>query len=215
VKADELTRARLLSTAERLFAERGFKAVTVRDICSAARANVAAVNYHFGDKLGLYREVLRAATAAMRETNEAARAAAHGQSAEEELRRYVHVFLSRVLQKGSQSIHRLITREMNEPTAALDTLVEEGVRPRVEYLRGIVSRVLGCPPADPRVMRCVASLQSQVVSYFPNPIATRLGFRFEPTPARIAEIAEHISAFSIGGMRAVARSPRNKSAELA
>jgi AcrR family transcriptional regulator len=205
VRADALTRARLLATAERLFAERGFKAVTVREICSAARANVAAVNYHFGDKLGLYREVLRAATVAMRETNEAARTAGKGKPAEEQLRRYVHVFLERVLQKGSQSIHRLITREMNEPTAALDTLIEEGVRPRVEYLSGIISRILACEAGDPRVLRCVASLQSQVVAYFPNPISARLGFHFEPTPAHIAEVAEHIAAFSIGGVRAVAR----------
>jgi AcrR family transcriptional regulator len=41
---DTETRARLLKAAERLFAERWFKKVTVRDICRAARANVAAVN---------------------------------------------------------------------------------------------------------------------------------------------------------------------------
>ena len=59
MKRDAATRARLLAAAERLFADRGFKKVTVREICRAARANVAAINYHFGDKLGLYREVLQ------------------------------------------------------------------------------------------------------------------------------------------------------------
>ena len=70
MRTDAETRARLLATAQRLFGERGFKAVTVRDICTAAKANVAAVNYHFGDKLGLYREVLQVAVDAMRETTE-------------------------------------------------------------------------------------------------------------------------------------------------
>ena len=49
MNADRETRERLLKAAEALFAERGFKRVTVREICLAARANVAAVNYHFGD----------------------------------------------------------------------------------------------------------------------------------------------------------------------
>ena len=55
------TRSRLLSVGEQLFAERGFRDVTVREICRGARANVAAVNYHFRDKLGLYQAVLQAA----------------------------------------------------------------------------------------------------------------------------------------------------------
>ena len=55
---DVETHGRLLDAAARLFAARGFKDVTVREICRAARANVAAVNYHYRDKEGLYREVL-------------------------------------------------------------------------------------------------------------------------------------------------------------
>jgi AcrR family transcriptional regulator len=205
VKADLETRARVLEAAERLFAERGFKRVTVREICRAARANVAAVNYHFGDKLGLYREVLRGAVAAMCETNEEARKAGRGRAPDEELRRFIGVFLHRVLNPGRGTIHQIITREMNDPTPALDTLVEQGVRPRVEYLSGVIARIIGGDPAEKRVLRCVASVQSQVVAYFPNPISKRLGFGFEPTPAQIEEAAEHIATFSIAGVRAVGR----------
>jgi AcrR family transcriptional regulator len=205
MKTDLETRARLLAAGERLFGERGFKRVTVREICRAARANVAAVNYHFGDKLGLYREVLRGAIEAMRATNDVAREAGQGQKPEEELRRYIHVFLQRVLTPGREGIHRIITREMNDPTPLLDDLVEQGVRPRIEYLRGVVARIIGCDPDDQRVLRCVGSVQSQAVAYFPNPIAERLGFGFEPTPAQIDKAAEHIATFSIAGVRAVGR----------
>ena len=88
----------------------------MREICRAARANVAAVNYHFGDKLGLYREVLQVAIDAMRDTNDAARQAGEGQPPEEQLRRYIAIFLHRVLAPGHDTVHKLIHREMNDPT---------------------------------------------------------------------------------------------------
>ncbi len=54
-----VTREKLVEAAAQVFAEVGFEAATVREICSRAGTNGAAVNYHFGDKLGLYTEVLK------------------------------------------------------------------------------------------------------------------------------------------------------------
>ena len=200
---DTETRERLLKAAERLFADRGFKRVTVRDICRVARANVAAVNYHFGDKLGLYREVLQTAIDGMRKTNDEARLAGAGQSPEEQLRRYITVFINRLLGAGSDTVHKLVTREMNDPTPALDALVEQGVRPRVEYLAGLIAEIIGCEPTDQRVLRCVASVQSQSLGYLPNPIASRLGLINKPTAANLREIADHIAEFSLAGVHAI------------
>ena len=53
------TRQRLLEVAERLFADQGFAGTSVRDITAEAGANLAAINYHFGGKENLYREVFR------------------------------------------------------------------------------------------------------------------------------------------------------------
>jgi AcrR family transcriptional regulator len=205
MKSDAETRVRLLEAALRLFGENGFKRVTVRDICRAAAANVAAVNYHFGDKLGLYREVLQSAIEAMRATSEAARAAGEGRRPEEQLRTYVRIFLQNLLRPESAPIHRLVTREMNDPTAALDAVVEQGIRPRIEYLSDVIARVMSCDPGDPRVLRCVGSVQAQAVAYLPNAISVRLGYAFKPTPANIEKAANHIAAFSLAGIRAVAR----------
>jgi len=197
------TRARILAAGEQLFAEQGFKRVTVRDLCRAARVNVAAVNYHFGDKLGLYQEILQGAIDAMRSTTEAARAAGEGLSAEDRLRRYVAVFVGRLLAAGSAQVHRLIHREMNDPTPFLDRLVEEGVRPRLDYLTPLVAEIAGLSPKDERAIRAVFSVQAQCVSCFPNAIGARLGFA--PGPADAETIAAHIAEFSLAGIRALSR----------
>ena len=204
-RADDATRDRLLKVAERLFADRGFRKVTIREVCRAAHANVAAVNYHFGDKLGLYREVLQAAIDVMRATTETARQAGAGQPAEEQLRRWIAIFNQRLLGSGHDSVHKLIHHEMHDPTPAFDALVEQGVRPRIEYLSTLVAEILRCPVSDPRVLRCVASVHAQSLAYVPNPIASRLGFPFTPTSARLDEVAEHIAEFSLGGIHAVGR----------
>jgi AcrR family transcriptional regulator len=48
----DVTREKLMKVAGPIFADRGYQATTIREICGEAGANVAAVNYHFGDKLG-------------------------------------------------------------------------------------------------------------------------------------------------------------------
>ena len=207
--SDKETRDRLLAAAEKLFADRGFRKVTVREICRAAGANVAAVNYHFGDKLGLYREVLQKAIDAMRATNEAGRAAGAGAAAEERLRAYIMTHVRRLLSSGDRPmLHRLLNREMNDPTPALDALVEQGVRPRVEYLSCLVAEIMKCDRSDARVLRCVASIQAQSIAYLPNPIAERLGLALPSSPASIEAIARHIAEFSLAGVHAAARTGR-------
>jgi AcrR family transcriptional regulator len=206
VHVDQETRERLLNAAERLFSERGFKNVTVREICGEARANVAAVNYHFGDKLGLYRQVLQSAIGAMRDATEAARQAGVGQTADEKLRRYIALSLRRFLAPGHETIHKLIDREMSDPTPALDDLVERGVRPRLRYLSGVIAEMMGCDSSERRVLLCVMSVQSQSLMYARrNPVAERLGFGARPSPAEIDEAARHIADFSIAGIRASRR----------
>lgn len=55
--ASDQTRSAILAAAERLYADRGFSEVTLRDIVAAAGVNLAAVNYHFGSKDELIAEL--------------------------------------------------------------------------------------------------------------------------------------------------------------
>ncbi len=57
--AHDDTRSRLLAAAGPVFADKGYQAATIRDICLAAGVNVASVNYYFGDKATLYLETVK------------------------------------------------------------------------------------------------------------------------------------------------------------
>ena len=60
LQAPSATRERLVEAAAGLFAERGYRGATLREIARRAGANLAAANYHFGSKQRLYLEVARA-----------------------------------------------------------------------------------------------------------------------------------------------------------
>jgi AcrR family transcriptional regulator len=63
----ELTRDSLIEAAIAVFSAKGFEGGSVREITQAAKANQAAINYHFGGKEGLYRAVLKASVQAFAE----------------------------------------------------------------------------------------------------------------------------------------------------
>jgi AcrR family transcriptional regulator len=208
-REDLETRARLLNAAARLFAEHGFARVTVRDICKRAHANIAAVNYHFGGKDGLYHAVMRMAIETMQATTEDARTAGRGLPPDQRLRAYVSVFLNRILGKGHETswIHQLMLRELSDPTPALDMVAQEVLRPRTAYLCGTIAELIGCPADSPPVMRCALSVQSQFNSMLWSQAAARMMHAAEMPVPSLDEIAEHITQFSLGGIQKVRGEP--------
>jgi TetR/AcrR family transcriptional regulator, regulator of cefoperazone and chloramphenicol sensitivity len=208
---DAETHARLLDAAAQLFAARGFKEVTIREICRAARANVAAVNYHYRDKVGLYREVVAKAVETMQATTEAARQAGHGAAADQKLRNYIRVFVQRAAGESRDSwIHQLMLREMADPTPALDMIFDCVIRPRLRYVAEIVSEILSRPVDDPAVQRAVLSIQSQCHAAMPNALAKRVLPDLRTKGSSLDELADHIAEFSLGGLRSLACPERTK-----
>jgi TetR/AcrR family transcriptional regulator, regulator of cefoperazone and chloramphenicol sensitivity len=202
LEADLETRERLIEVSSRLFAERGFSKVTVREICQRAHANVAAVNYHFGGKDGLYQEIVSSAIRTMQKTTDEIREAGARRPAEEQFEIFVRIFLSRVMQHKDGWIHQLMMQEIRDPTPALDRVVKSVVRPRLEYLGSVIARILHCPADDERVQYGVMSVQVQCLAMLNDRIA-----QFQPlapwTPKRIDTLASHIIKFSLAGIKAL------------
>jgi AcrR family transcriptional regulator len=201
------TRDRLLQVAAEMFADRGFKKVTIREISAAAQANVAAVNYHFGDKDGLYRAVVQRALQAMRETNDLSIEAGRGTPPEMQLRAYIRVLLSRLTGTDRLSwIHRLMSREMEGPSEVTRLVLREVLEPRMRHLSAIVGEIAELPPDDPRVMRAVLSIQGQIL-LFGRPILPRTPQRWSRLLADSTVAADHIASFSIAAIRNLAAVP--------
>jgi hypothetical protein len=80
------------------------------------------------------------------------------------------------------------------------------IEPRLKYVGGIVAKLLGCAQDDPRVLHCVGSVFGQCQVYQWNHIRDRLMKDKSFTPEKISEIANHVSEFSLAGIRRLARS---------
>jgi TetR/AcrR family transcriptional regulator, regulator of cefoperazone and chloramphenicol sensitivity len=213
-RGDRGTRERLLEAAKALFAEHGFDGVTVRDICVAANASLALVNYHFGDKAGLYGEVVDEAIRLIRTFNDETMRAAAGSSAEERLAHFVQAFVGRMLRPagGEAWVHNLIEHEIRRPTAAATRIGRHAIAPRIRYLAAVIGELLALSPNDPLVLQCVGSVHGLCLIYarmreMPEPL--RAAITREPWKVDVEAAAEHVLAFSLAGIRAMraSRSP--------
>jgi AcrR family transcriptional regulator len=186
------TRERILDAAGDVFAAKGLRDATVREIVARAKVNLAAVNYHFRDKARLYGEVLEREMRAVH----AKHPIGEGATPERRLRAFVEGFLRRVTDRGSR-VGRLMSREMIEPTAALDRLSERVIRPIYESLVALTREVRGM--SRPRAELAAKSVLGQMLFYkHCAPVVERLDGRLP----RIETLAEHILRFSLGGIRA-------------
>jgi AcrR family transcriptional regulator len=201
-----------LEAAGAVFAEAGFRDATVREICRRAGANIAAVNYHFGDKEKLYAEVLRHSQGKALERHPLLLDVADDAPPEKKLRALVLSLLLRIFDKGPAAWHgRLMSREMIEPTAALDSLVEERIRPMSDQVRKIVAEILDCPVTEERVRLCSFSVVSQCVFYHHcQPLILRLAPQQQFDPAGIARLADHIARFSLAAIKHLPESKPTK-----
>ena len=205
VSQDAATRQRLLSAATRLFPERGFRAVTVRELCREAHASVAAVSYHFGDKLGLYREVVEHALEGVGQ--DVTIAVSQDASAADRLRHYVKTYVPRLARPSGDAVwaQKLMRQEMNDPTPLAPWIAERVVLPRIRFLSAAVAELLQTHVDDANVRHCVVSLQAQCLFYMPN------NFRkvavpgwSEMGPSEVEAAAEHIVEFTLAGIARIA-----------
>jgi len=203
---DKETRLRLLRAAGEIFSKKGFRAATVREICSKAGANVAAVNYHFESKQNLYLAVLEYAHEEALRRYPPDLGLPDDPTPEDRLAAFIRSMLLRTLGKGKPAWHgRLMARERFEPTGFLDHFIDKAIAPRARIIQGIVAELLG-PGADPlTIQMCAQSVTGQCRHYVSSRhVVKRVAPAISLEEADIAVLARHITRFSLAGIRAIA-----------
>jgi TetR/AcrR family transcriptional regulator, regulator of cefoperazone and chloramphenicol sensitivity len=212
------TRRRLIAAASELFAERGFRATTARDIAGRAGVNLAAGHYHYGSKKDLYLEVLREQFAQIWRTLRLRGGTRPPGELErldraelaELLRTRIRLMLDNLIGPPPGLHGTLMQREMTDPSQALPVIVEEFVQPMVEETQRIVARLEPKLTAK-EVRQCVLSIVAQAAFYrFAMPAVLRL-HDFTAYPSGFAgELAEHVATFSLGGIGRIGARRRRK-----
>ncbi len=196
------TRERIAVAAGEIFAERGFDGTKVRDICQRAGANVAAVNYYFGDKQRLYVEAVCQAHR-WRMEQFPLPPWKEGTSPETKLFDFIKTFIRRVRSGPDGTWHsKLMMREMANPTAACAELVQSSIRPQFEILLQIL-RELMPSDASPEEFRLTAfSIVGQCLFYhFADPVIRNLLSAEEYRSLDIKALSRHITDFSLASIR--------------
>jgi TetR/AcrR family transcriptional regulator, regulator of cefoperazone and chloramphenicol sensitivity len=198
------TRERLIAAAEEEFAEVGFGRATIQAICTRAGANIAAVNYHFGGKERLYRAVLECAREALE--RDFPLPPAQGEAVQR-LHAFIATMLKRLLSTGPHAwMARLWAQELVNPSPLLDVVVPTMIAPAHLRLRGIVADLTGRAADDRLVWVLSGSVVGQCLFYrIAQPVIIRMGRPIPSTPEDIALLAEHVTRFSLAGIRDATR----------
>ena len=208
MKEKETTREQIMEAAIEVFAEKGFKAATVREICKAAGVGVASINYYFGDKAGLYGTVLEDGMSKGFARYPVLPEEAEDLPVEERLYFFIRNFVFRLLGKSGffekQGTGQLMAREIARPSQFAEIVVQQFIRPKIFVLSGIVRELLGPETPLPQVERCALSIASQCLHYgYSKSMIKRVGLSQGHDEATLESLARHITEFSLGGIERI------------
>jgi len=202
------THERILESAQKLFAEKGLDATSVRDITTEAECNVAAVNYHFGGKENLYLESFRAMLRPLRDQRLAMLDELMEREPAPTLEEYLTSFAEGFLDPlvGESSGRRFmvfVSREILDPRLPKTIFLEEFILPLFTRVVESLERV-GIPMDPKQSLLCVFSLVGQLLHAVKAQHVAAQTEHAEVIPFDLGSFLEHFVRFSAAGIRACA-----------
>jgi AcrR family transcriptional regulator len=200
------TRERLLDSASTIFAEKGFRAATIKEISEKAGANIAAVNYHFGSKEQLYVEAWRYAFNNSIKAHPPDGGISLDAPAEERLKGQIKALIYRISDPHNREF-KIMQQELYDNTGLLERVFRELLEPLRMRTLQLVVEILG--PSVPQQLAeyCEVSIISQCITPLLSEKWSRQG-RTQAGSQRkrvfnIHKYAQHVAEFSLAGLKAV------------
>jgi len=198
------TKKRLLEAACKVFAAKGYRDATHAEICRRAETNVASINYHFGSKENLYREVFEHLTRQLRHLYPLDGGLPDFAPAGKRLRAYIHAHLRRLFDpEHIGDLHQIRMSEMFDPTGLLESLLARQLAEDREIIQLILAGLLGPNVSKRDLDWCEMSIIGQC--FIAAPMHKDGGPRkiFGLNESLVDDLTEHIFTVSLAGIRAV------------
>jgi len=201
------TKNQILKAASAVFAEKGYHDATVEDICTRARTNIAAINYHFGSKDQLYAQVWRHAFDESIKAYPPEGGLEASAPPEARLRGSIRSLVARNVDPGRIGhAGRLLLREMVNPTDVIKEVKRDAIKPQHERMSRLMSQLLGPRASREQVLLCELSIVHQCMAIgirlFTGRMPIEANFDM-PTGRLVDTLADHITRFSLAGIQAV------------
>ncbi len=194
-----------MAAATRVFADHGFKSATIRQISHLAGANVASVNYHFGDKEALYQEVLKQSFDYVMTRHSSGTERTGASTGALDLRAFVEAMLRPLFgdEADLDGLHgRVLAREVIEPAPAMESWLRSLIEKQACVLDGIVRDLVGQQVDDQTVRLCGMSIMGQILFYSPcRAVAARFYPELPAGAIGVELLADHITRFSVEALQ--------------
>lgn len=152
-----LTRARILEAAGTLIAKQGFAQTTNKEVASAADVDLAAINYHFNGRDGLYLAVLSEAHQYYLDGSDLEALVESTLPPDEKLGAFLEICLPRLANQSSW--HGCVyTRELLSPSPLFNDFMQTEGRGKRQAMLKLISQIAELEEDDPLVLLCFLSI---------------------------------------------------------
>lgn len=200
----DLTKSKILEAAGHLIAQNGFAQTSNKQIAKAADVDLAAINYHFEGRDGLYKAVLAEAHTHYLDEKSLADLVESSLPSTQKLEIFYETLISKLVEKDVWH-SQVFIRELFSPTQYLhEFMVNDGAR-KFQSVRKIISQVSGLDENHPALLPCILSVIAPCLMLIiaNTNISTPI---HHVSQMQSQQLVKHLLTFSLAGLEAIKKS---------